>query len=249
MARIPEARARIDFTVLNRQQCPDREVFVGAHPWTELKSSYDSVPRSVSYARNQGLRPFDLSCLVQARFGANWQLRLQVQLVFPDRLGHFPLLQLSESNYSKLPPCTSHQQDGYPDATDHAGHYSQFSEAYLTEESIQGKFATSSPRTRRLNRATLGSITGRSVDEFRAEVTTLIPNANDNRWKRPYTDLTYLPMQEVPTYFHANGYKTDIMTGGAQGYRDGRTAGLSWLFEAASRVSGVASFWMHHVVR
>ena len=30
----------------------------------------------------------------------------------------------------------------------------------------------------------------------------------DPRWKRPYTELTYLPMQEVLRYLRANGYKT-----------------------------------------
>jgi hypothetical protein len=34
----------------------------------------------------------------------------------------------------------------------------------------------------------------------------------------PYTDLTYLPMQEVLKYLRANGYKTFIATGGSAGF-------------------------------
>jgi len=62
------------------------------------------------------------------------------------------------------------------------------------------------------------TLTGMSVDEFRAEVTKWIPNAKDKRWKRPYTELTYLPMQEVLTYLRANGYNTYIVTGGGQDF-------------------------------
>jgi hypothetical protein len=36
----------------------------------------------------------------------------------------------------------------------------------------------------------------------------------DARWKRPYTDLTYLPQIELLKYLRANGYKTYIVTGG-----------------------------------
>src|SRR5262249_54394954 len=42
--------------------------------------------------------------------------------------------------------------------------------------------------------------------------------ARDARWKRPYTDLTYLPMQEVLGYLRANGYRTYIVTGGGQDF-------------------------------
>ncbi|MGB7040828.1 MAG: haloacid dehalogenase-like hydrolase, partial [Xanthobacteraceae bacterium] len=34
----------------------------------------------------------------------------------------------------------------------------------------------------------------------------------------PYTDLTYQPMQDVLSYFRANGYKTYIVTGGGQDF-------------------------------
>ncbi len=62
------------------------------------------------------------------------------------------------------------------------------------------------------------TLTGMPVDEFRAEVRKWLAAAKDARWKRPYTDLTYLPMQEVMKYLRANGYKTYIVTGGGQDF-------------------------------
>ena len=44
------------------------------------------------------------------------------------------------------------------------------------------------------------------------------PQAKDPRWKKPYTELTYLPMQEVLKYLRDNGYKTYIVTGGGQDF-------------------------------
>ena len=60
--------------------------------------------------------------------------------------------------------------------------------------------------------------TNRSVDQFNAEVTKWIAEAKDPRWKKPYSELTYLPMQEVLTYLRANGFKTYIVTGGGQDF-------------------------------
>ena len=62
------------------------------------------------------------------------------------------------------------------------------------------------------------TLTGMSVDDFRAEATKWLDSARDPRWKRPYTELTYQPMQEVLRYFRANGYKTYIVTGGGQDF-------------------------------
>jgi hypothetical protein len=42
--------------------------------------------------------------------------------------------------------------------------------------------------------------------------------ARDPRWKRPYTDLVYLPQNELLKYLRANGYKTYIVTGGGQDF-------------------------------
>lgn len=60
--------------------------------------------------------------------------------------------------------------------------------------------------------------TGMSVDSFQAEAKQWLAEAKDPRWKKPYTELTYLPMQEVLKYLRANGYKTFIVTGGGQDF-------------------------------
>jgi phosphoglycolate phosphatase-like HAD superfamily hydrolase len=62
------------------------------------------------------------------------------------------------------------------------------------------------------------TLTGMDVDDFKAEVKQWLDTARDPRWKRPYTDLTYLPMIEVLTYMRANGYRTYIVTGGGQDF-------------------------------
>jgi phosphoserine phosphatase len=64
----------------------------------------------------------------------------------------------------------------------------------------------------------IATLTGMSVDEFRTEATKWLDTARDPRWKRPYTELTYLPMQEVLKFLRANGYKTYIVTGGGQDF-------------------------------
>jgi len=64
----------------------------------------------------------------------------------------------------------------------------------------------------------VATLTGMSVDDFEAEAEKWLETAKDPRWKRPYTDLTYLPMQEVLQYLRANGYKTYIVTGGGQDF-------------------------------
>ena len=62
------------------------------------------------------------------------------------------------------------------------------------------------------------TLTGMSVETFNAEAKKWIETARDPRWKRPYTELTYLPMQEVLKYLRDNGYKTYIATGGGQDF-------------------------------
>jgi hypothetical protein len=56
------------------------------------------------------------------------------------------------------------------------------------------------------------------VEEFNAEVKKWIATAKHPRWNRPYTELTYLPMIELMQFLRANGYKTYIVTGGAQDF-------------------------------
>jgi phosphoglycolate phosphatase-like HAD superfamily hydrolase len=62
------------------------------------------------------------------------------------------------------------------------------------------------------------TLTGMDVEQFRAEVKAWLATARDSRWKRPYTELTYLPMQELLRLLRANGYKTFIVTGGGQDF-------------------------------
>jgi phosphoserine phosphatase len=62
------------------------------------------------------------------------------------------------------------------------------------------------------------TLTGMSVDRFQAEARHWLETARDPRWKRPYTELTYQPMQEVLKYLRSKGYKTYIVTGGGQDF-------------------------------
>jgi phosphoserine phosphatase len=69
-----------------------------------------------------------------------------------------------------------------------------------------------------LEKILAATLTGMSVDEFNAEVKKWLAEAKDPRWNKPYTELTYLPMQEALKYLRANGYKTYIVTGGGQDF-------------------------------
>ena len=62
------------------------------------------------------------------------------------------------------------------------------------------------------------TLSGMTTEEFQAQVRPWLAEAKDPRWKRPYTELTYLPMQEVLKYLRANGYRTYIVTGGGQDF-------------------------------
>ena len=63
-----------------------------------------------------------------------------------------------------------------------------------------------------------GDPPGMSVEDFQADVRRWLETARDPRWKRPYTELTYLPMQEVLKYLRGSGYRTFIFTGGGQDF-------------------------------
>src|SRR6516162_1812538 len=62
------------------------------------------------------------------------------------------------------------------------------------------------------------TLSGMTVDEFTGEAKAWLESAKDPRWKRPYTELTYVPMLEVLKYLRANGYRTYIVTGGGQDF-------------------------------
>ena len=69
-----------------------------------------------------------------------------------------------------------------------------------------------------LEKILAATLTGMSVEAFNAEVKKWLETAKDSRWKRPYTELTYQPMQELLKYLRANSYKTYIVTGGGQDF-------------------------------
>ena len=69
-----------------------------------------------------------------------------------------------------------------------------------------------------LEKILAATFTGMTVDQFSAEVTKWMAGAKDPRWKRPYTELVYQPMQELLKYLRDNGYKTYIVTGGGQDF-------------------------------
>ena len=69
-----------------------------------------------------------------------------------------------------------------------------------------------------LEKILAATLTGMTVEEFHAEAKTWLAAAKHPRWNRPYTELTYLPMQEVLRHLRENGYKTYIATGGGQDF-------------------------------
>lgn len=62
------------------------------------------------------------------------------------------------------------------------------------------------------------ALSGMSVEAFRDEARAFIETAEHPRWKRPYPQLAYQPMQEVLAHFRAGGYRTYIVTGSAQDF-------------------------------
>jgi phosphoglycolate phosphatase-like HAD superfamily hydrolase len=62
------------------------------------------------------------------------------------------------------------------------------------------------------------TLSGMTVDEFKAEAAKWIATAKHPRWDRHYTELTYQPMLEAMHYLRENGYKTYIVTGGGQDF-------------------------------
>lgn len=64
----------------------------------------------------------------------------------------------------------------------------------------------------------MATLTGMTADQFQVDVKNWLATAKDSRWKRPYTELTYQPMQELLQYLRDKGYKTYIVTGGGQDF-------------------------------
>lgn len=55
---------------------------------------------------------------------------------------------------------------------------------------------------------------GMTTDEFAKIVSDWFATAEHPRFKRPFNDITYLPMRELLDYLRANGFKTYIVSGG-----------------------------------
>lgn len=55
---------------------------------------------------------------------------------------------------------------------------------------------------------------GMTTDEFNAIVTDWFASARHPKFKRPYSELTFVPMRELLDYLRANGFKTYIVSGG-----------------------------------
>jgi phosphoglycolate phosphatase-like HAD superfamily hydrolase len=62
------------------------------------------------------------------------------------------------------------------------------------------------------------TLSGMSVEAFQAQVQAWLDTATDPRWKRPYTELIYQPMQEVLEYLRRHSFQTWIVTGGGQDF-------------------------------
>jgi phosphoserine phosphatase len=55
---------------------------------------------------------------------------------------------------------------------------------------------------------------GMTTEEFNAIVTDWFASARHPKFKRPYSELTFVPMRELLDYLRANGFKTYIVSGG-----------------------------------
>ena len=69
-----------------------------------------------------------------------------------------------------------------------------------------------------LEKLAAAALTGMPVETFHTEVKQWLTTARHLRWQRPYTELTYQPMQELLRLLRASGYKTYIATGGGQDF-------------------------------
>jgi phosphoglycolate phosphatase-like HAD superfamily hydrolase len=56
---------------------------------------------------------------------------------------------------------------------------------------------------------------GMTVEAYDRAIRDWLASAQHPRFKRPYTDLVYLPMQELLAYLRENGFKTFIVSGGS----------------------------------
>jgi phosphoserine phosphatase len=71
---------------------------------------------------------------------------------------------------------------------------------------------------RELEEIVFATHAGMTVEAFNAIAAEWASKAKDHRWRKPYTELVYQPMQEVLALLRAHGYRTYIVTGGGQAF-------------------------------
>ena len=94
---------------------------------------------------------------------------------------------------------------------------------WKTEEPFASVLAGDQAMLNTMNAAGVEKIVGTThgdmtVQQFQKDVTDWLGTAKHPRFKKPYTQLTYEPMQEVMRYLRANGFQTYIVTGGGQDF-------------------------------
>jgi phosphoglycolate phosphatase-like HAD superfamily hydrolase len=92
---------------------------------------------------------------------------------------------------------------------------------------------------------------GITVEEFDADALDFLSNTMDARFKKPYKQLTYVPMVELLHYLQANGFQVYLTSGGGRDFMRAvseeiydvpraMAIGSSVTFEYAEDASGVA---------
>jgi phosphoserine phosphatase len=56
---------------------------------------------------------------------------------------------------------------------------------------------------------------GMTVGDYDKTIRDWLANSKHPKFKRPFTELTYKPMQELLSYLRANGFRTFIVSGGS----------------------------------
>lgn len=86
---------------------------------------------------------------------------------------------------------------------------------------------------------------GISTEAFAALSKQWIAASQDARFKRPYTELSYQPMQEVLRYFEANGFRNYIVSGGSVEFMRGFTDSVYGL--PSERIIGTRQKYAYEV--
>ena len=89
------------------------------------------------------------------------------------------------------------------------------------------------------------TLSGMTTKQFQNQVKDWLATATDQRWKKPYTELAYQPMQEVLKYLRENGYKTVHRYRERPGFRPRLCrADLRHSARASCRLDGRNNLWV-----